>query len=227
MQKIVKNTTFVGLLDLLAPHSCRGCGATGSILCNRCKNYIISHHTNLCPNCKTTKNSGKCKKCQHIPPTYIVGKRSELIGTLAHDYKYQSIRALARPLAEILDSTLPHFKGKVIIIPLPTISKHIRQRGLDHTYLIAKHLAHLRDYELQPLLQRSANTTQVGSNRHTRLAQATQAYTLTNHPHTDPHATYLLLDDVWTTGASMLAATDILHSTGIKKITISILALSE
>ena len=41
MPNIVKNTTLPSLLDILAPHSCRGCGRIGNVLCNRCKNNII------------------------------------------------------------------------------------------------------------------------------------------------------------------------------------------
>ena len=225
MPIIVKNTTFVGLLDLLAPHSCRGCGRLGDVLCYRCKNYIVSHQLHLCPNCKHPLKTTKCLHCPDLPPTYIVGERQDLIGTLIHDFKYQSVHALARPLAEILDSILPSFSGKVFIVPLPTVSRHVRTRGLDHTYLVAKRLARLRGYEVKRLLIRASDTVQVGTDRSTRLRQATTAYQLTNLP-IDPEATYLILDDVWTTGASMRAATKKLRQAGASQITLAILALS-
>ena len=85
MLNIVKNTTFISPLDLLAPHSCRGCGAIGTILCDCCKNNIISHPLNLCPKCKHKIPTGNCSNCKDLPPTFVVGKRSELIGTLIHD----------------------------------------------------------------------------------------------------------------------------------------------
>ena len=132
------------LFDLLAPHSCRGCGRTGSPLCECCKKYIINQHQNFCPNCKTKNSHGFCSKCKNLPPIFVVDHRNNLIGSLIEDYKFYSNRALSRPLAEIIHQTLPEINGKVIIVPLPTNTKHIRERGLDHTLLIAKRLAKLR-----------------------------------------------------------------------------------
>ena len=226
MPIIVKNTTFPGLLDLLAPHSCRGCGHTGQVLCHRCKNDIILNHINFCPNCKAKNFTGKCPKCKSLPPTFVASYRTGLIDHLIHDFKYNSTRALAEPLAEILHHILPSINEPAVIIPLPTINSHIRERGLDHTYLIAKKLAHLRHYKVHNILIRNQNTVQVGSDRKTRLSQAKSAYTINPKIEIDPNATYILFDDVWTTGASIKTATKKLRQAGAKKIIIAILAVS-
>ncbi len=228
MPNSVKNTTFPMLLDLLAPHSCRGCGRLGEVLCDRCKNNIIANQLQICPNCKTKFKNHHCQKCHTLPPIYLVGERSSLIGSLVHDYKYHSVRALAKPLAEILDKILPNATNQTIIIPLPTIDRHIRERGLDHTYLIAKHLAKIRGKNCQAkkVLLRSKNTVQVGADRSTRLTQANSAYIVSSKIKIEPSTTYILLDDVWTTGASMKAATKKLRQAGAKDIIIAVLALS-
>lgn len=226
MLNIVKNTTFPSLLDLLAPHSCRGCGRTGHALCNRCKNDIILSHVNHCPNCKASSPTGQCQKCKSLPPIFTVGDRTDLINTLIHDFKYNSTHTLAKPLADILHNILPTFEGPTVIVPLPTIDRHIRERGLDHTYLIAKHLTKLRHYQVQKLLIRYHDTVQVGADRKTRLTQAKSAYILNPKPTIDLDATYILFDDVWTTGASIKAAIKILQKAGIQKIVVAILAVS-
>ena len=228
MPNNVKNTTFPGLFDLLAPHSCRGCGQIGSVLCDRCKKYIKDHHQAICPHCKNLTQSGKCPNCPDLPPTYIIGERSGLLGDIIHDYKYHSIRSLARPLAELMHEFLPPQNKPFIIIPLPTIDRHIRSRGFDHTKLIAKHLAKLEgpNCTTKQLLVRAKNTTQVGTDRVTRIAQASSAYAITAHATIDPSTTYILLDDVWTTGASMRACTKILQQAGVSKIVLAILTLS-
>ena len=227
MPNIVKNTTFIGLLDLLAPHSCRGCGALGQPLCDCCKKYINSHHQNICPVCHTPNSNGKCSKCRKLPPIFIAGQRDELLGELIAELKYHSVRALAHPLAEILDQTLPPIKGKVIIVPLPTIASHIRERGFSHTHLIAKHFTHLRpNYQAQNLLTRAKNTVQVGADQKTRLTQASTAYALTKNAKINPEVTYILFDDIWTTGASLQAAYALFKKAGAKKIILAALALS-
>lgn len=227
MSNIVKNTTFIGLLDLLAPHSCRGCGRTGAPLCDCCKKYIISHHQNFCPQCGRLNPTGNCPNCPNLPPTFIVDTRSSLIGELAHDFKYFSIRALALPLALILDQILPLSSNKTILVPLPTINKHIRERGFSHTLLVAQKLSKLHpNYQTQKLLLRAQNTVQVGADKATRLTQAQHAYTLNPKISIDPQATYVLFDDIWTTGASFQAAYSILRQAGIKNILLLALARS-
>ena len=55
-----------------------------------------------------------------------------MIGQLAKEYKYGSVVALADVLAGFLDSALPFFADEIIVVPLPTIARHIRERGFDH-----------------------------------------------------------------------------------------------
>ena len=127
-------------------------------------------------------------------------------------------------MAEILDAVLPYFDEPVHIVPLPTIKKHIRERGFDHTMLIAKKLARRRKWQVDAILGRAKNTVQVGSDQETRLKQAREAY-LINKP-ADKNAVYLLLDDVWTTGASMRAAIKKLREAGGTKIVVAVLAVN-
>lgn len=215
MNFIVKNTTLPGLLDLLAPHSCRGCGRIGEPVCNRCKNYIISEHKTF-----------QADLPKGLPPTYVVSNRDGLMGTLVHDLKYKSVRSLTKPIAEILDRTLPKFGGKVVIVPLPTISRHVRERGIDHTYQIARYFAKIRGYKVEKLLARARNTVQVGSSRGQRLKQAEKAYQIKSNAKIEKDTTYILLDDVWTTGATMKAAVKQMKTVKANKLILAILAIS-
>ncbi|MBR2741852.1 ComF family protein [Candidatus Saccharibacteria bacterium] len=229
MPNIVKNTTTPGILDLIAPHSCRGCGHIGNVICERCKKNILASHHNFCPSCKTPNTNGICQKCQTKSPlpTFVFSERSDLLSGLIYDYKYNSVRALARPLAEFIDYSLPHYDEKIYLVPLPTISRHIRSRGLDHTYAIAKQLAKLhQNYYVSKLLLRNNSSVQVGANAKDRLSQAKTAYSLNPKTPIEKDATYLLIDDVWTTGASMKSAAKLLQESGVKSINLAILAVS-
>lgn len=216
MPNIVKNTTLPSLLDILAPHSCRGCGRIGNILCNRCKNDIILENSNA-----------KIKTPNSFPPTFVVGQRIGLLDNLIQDLKYHSVRAVAKTLAILLHQTLPRFESSTTIVPLPTISKHIHSRGLDHTLLISKHFAKIRHFKVEKLLIRNQNTVQVGTDRQTRIKQAAKVYSINPSIKVNPDTTYILFDDVWTTGASMKAAVKKLRQAGVKKIIVAILAVSD
>ena len=217
MPKIVKNTTLPGLLDLIAPHSCRGCGKLGAVLCDCCKNYIVnSNNYNNHPNAKK------------LPPFYTIGNREGLLAKLIYDYKYDSTRAIGVKLAELINEKLPKaLPLTTYIVPLPTSTKHVRERGFDHTLFVARHLARINHkLKVNPLLIREKNTVQVGSDKKTRLLQADQAFKVKEKAQIDNNATYLLLDDVWTTGASMLSAVKKLRAVGAKHILIAELSVS-
>lgn len=223
MAFIVKNTTFCSITDLVAPHSCRGCRGTGEVLCRCCKNDIILQHVNYCPNCRREIYGDKCPECK-LPPTFMVGFRDAAIGELIHDFKYNATRAAGKVLAELMAESLPEIGGKVALVPLPTIRRHIRERGFDHTKVLAKKIARIKSWEVKVPLKRSQDTVQVGSDEEKRVRQAWSAYEVTEK--LDSAITYVLFDDVWTTGASMKAALKKMQKAGAKKLIIAVLAVS-
>ena len=227
MSFIVKNTTLLSPLDLIAPHSCRGCGRLGEVFCDCCKKYITSAQNNVCPNCKNLLQNYKCKKCNKNLPIFYLGERRDLLADLIHDFKYNSVRAIGVKFAELLNETLPQNLPKnAVIVPLPTSTKHVRERGFDHTLFIAKRLAKMRHLKVEKLLLRAKNTVQVGTDEKTRLIQANSAYLVNPKIKINPETTYILFDDVWTTGASIKASLKKLRGSGAKNFIIVLLAVN-
>lgn len=231
MEIVVKNTTSWGLLDLLCPHTCMGCGQLGSVLCGCCKKNLFLDERMICPLCKREltglKNSadfGRCPECKSgLERIFVAGWREGVLAKMVKEYKYQSVRAIGESLVEILDhilAGLPQAEwqkyGEIVVVPLPTIGRHVRERGLDHTLTMAKKLAARRKWKMQKVLERAEDTVQVGSNAEERKKQAERAYAVRGE--VDGGKTYLLLDDVWTTGASMLAAAEVMKKAGVKRV---------
>lgn len=222
MDFVVKNTTKCSLIDLFCPHTCRECGALGAILCGRCKKNLFEKSQPFCPTCKKliahNDKCGvmwKCLDCElPFSQCFVGGMREGVLGKMLKEYKYQSVRAIGQVLAELLDNIIPRDFGgsqRVIVVPLPTIGKHVRERGFDHTLVLARKLAKMRGWGCQSLLGRAVDTVQVGTRATMRKVQASKAYVLTGRVEND--VTYLLLDDIWTTGASMLAAAKLFEQT--------------
>ena len=110
---------------------------------------------------------------------------------------------------------------KIVLIPLPTIRKHIRERGFDHTLRLCFELENflqkrLDDFgisvEYQSLLARKNKTVQVGREKKERMKQAEKAYGLREGIKIENKTLYILVDDVTTTGASLAAAKKILQT---------------
>ena len=196
---IVKNTTDLNVLDLICPHTCRGCGRLGELLCGCCKNNIEKANLQL--------RNGK---------VFVYGARKGLLYELVKEYKYAPVRGMGRVFARMMDEILPEFSGEVAIVPLPTIARHVRERGFDHMVLLAKKLAKMRGYQMVKMLSRANNAVQVGADEALRRKQAKTAYEVAKPVSKD--ATYILVDDVWTTGASMRAAIKLLREAGAQKV---------
>ena len=126
------------------------------------------------------------------------------------------MRAASFELASLLSRVID---GNYTLVPLPTIRKHIRERGFDHIGLICKKIG----MPVEKVLKRKKNYVQVGANIEQRRAQASDAYGAAN---IDPRANYLLVDDVWTTGSSMMAACEAMSKAGSKNLAIAVIARS-
>ena len=213
---IVKITTKYEFLDLLCPYRCRGCNKLEKVFCDCCKKNLVLKRKNFCPICHK-ENNRKCDDCDLVfDRIWTVGFRDEIIGSLIKEYKYQSVRKIGDVLTDIMDTILPDLNDNVVIVPLPTIARHIRERGLDHTALVAKKIAKKRRLKMQKIIKRSKNTVQVGADMKKRQDQARKAYMVEDK--ISPEMTYLLIDDVWTTGSSMISAAEILRQNGATKI---------
>lgn len=110
---------------------------------------------------------------------------------------------------------------KIVLVPLPTIRKHIRERGFDHTLRLCFELENFLQKRLddfgvsvkyQSLLVRKNKTVQVGKEKKERMKQAEKAYGIREGIKIESKTLYVLVDDVTTTGASLTAAKKILQA---------------
>lgn len=161
---------------------------------------------------------------------YCLGERKGVLKELINVYKYQAVRAAGDVLAELIVKNVA-FDEDAVLVPLPTIRRHIRERGFAHIERLASRICKLSRHKRQPdktcvtcaqVLCRANSTVQVGASAERRARQAQEAYMLKSG--FDPEKHYILLDDVWTTGSSMLSAAQKLRSQGAQKIDILVIA---
>ena len=134
------------LISLVAPHLCTSCGELGAILCDNCKYNIINEYSETCILCGSTCSaSSVCTSCRpHFSRAFCVGERADELRRVIDSYKFENAKAAHRVLARLLSERIGQLPSTVTIVPIPTSSSHIRQRGYDHTLLIAKELANLQ-----------------------------------------------------------------------------------
>lgn len=215
---------FDRLISAISPHYCCACDKIGAILCEHCKYGIENERPENCIVCRMTDaRNGICQACR---PAYrrawYVGERSGALQRLIGDLKFQNMYAAHRPLADLLDSAVDRLPPEVVVVPIPTVGAHVRQRGYDHALLIARRFAKKRGLKVERPLRRATATKQRDANRYRRLAQAKVAFRVAGPIRGD--VPYLLIDDVITTGATMEYAARALRDAGAKEIWVAAVA---
>jgi ComF family protein len=147
--------------------------------------------------------------------TKYEGLYEQLLRSLKFDLMRQAVEPISQIMIEVLnDIRLPE---NILICPLPTAPSRIRQRGFDHTKLIANKISSNLGIKNESLLKRRTNVRQLGSTRNQRMAQMTKEF-YTKYPEKIEGRTILLIDDVMTTGASLSSASKVLKAAGAKRV---------
>lgn len=193
-------------------------------MCVRCKNNLLPSPAVHCVVCGGYLQKYRCtKRCELVGiPQYITFPRKGTIKHLLHDMKFVHVREHSLILVDLLESSSIHLSADTTIVPIPSSAKHVRQRGFDHTKLLAKQLAKRNGCQVEFLLGRRHDYRQVGSNRSQRIAQADTAFYCTKAK--SCKGPIIIMDDIVTTGATMNAAVRCLQKAGYGDI--SILAIA-
>ena len=233
MDNRVKITTFERILDFIYPNYCKGCGKIGEGYCLRCIFDNISQN-------RPIFSSSEADFCWIL----ACGKREGALSKLILEYKFHARRHLSRSLAQYLAAVtgggrfLGNFSRsadelaeKYVLVPLPTIRKHVRERGFDHILRLTRDFSAISGLPMVQALSRRKSAVQVGSSAKQRLEQAKEAYTINSKAVLDKKCHYILVDDVWTTGATMRAARGVLAAElrrlGVSDIKISAIVLAK
>lgn len=215
-------------IGFLAPPQCVSCGSEGVALCEICCASEVMPFGGRCWRCgKLSERSRTCPSCQHTGTPRYVWISTDYEGTpkkLISAYKFGHLRAAAVPIADIMADTFLSFnsdeqikKTNYLVVPIPTATSRIRQRGFGHAELLAGKIAEKLKTEKQNLLGRIGQQRQVGTRRPERLTQAKDNYYL-HLGGTLQGRNILLIDDVITTGATLHAATAVLRHAGAKHV---------
>lgn len=214
----VKMTSLIEkVVAILAPHRCLGCGIEDNILCKNCQKAQVVSPLSFCALCGCKSYGWRvCKRCSPsttLERIWVASQYDGVVKNLLHSYKFGRARACFEPLCRILADTLP--TGEWHVVPVPTATNHVRQRGYDHAQLLAKGLAAMRGLPYTPLLGRARDSRQVGATRGQRQQQMQHAFYLTKPIIS---GSIVLVDDVCTTGASLNAAAQVLFEAGATEV---------
>jgi ComF family protein len=201
-------------LDLIFPKFCLGCKKEGIFLCQDCLSVLEISTTHQ-------KFMGKYLDDLYFPLDY----GNFLSKKLIQNFKYPPlIRELKRELALAIIShfllldTKPVFSD-FVLIPIPLAKKRLKWRGFNQAEEIGRELAEFLKIPLisDCLVKIKENKAQVELSEKERNENVKGVFFVKNKEKIVGKK-ILLVDDVFTTGATMEEAARVLKEAGAKKI---------
>ncbi|EKE19538.1 MAG: amidophosphoribosyltransferase-like protein [uncultured bacterium] len=229
------------ILDILFPITCISCKRNGTWLCENCFFKIKKTAEQVCGICeiRITPDGRTCQNCK---------KKSSLDGLLTcasykqnsvaravHFFKYRFIADLHVPLGNLMvnvmqktDIPLPD-----LILPIPLHKRRLRWRGFNQSSLLAKRISQellpgaIISTEENILIRNRYTTPQMGIKDYKHRQQNLNGAFLIPNEELVKNKIILLVDDIATTGSTILECAKVLKNAGAKEIFAIVIARQE
>jgi ComF family protein len=233
------------LYHLLYPDYCLSCKERTEealLLCAECKKKVSRLSGPACFLCglpfvsdAATSHSPthSCGDCRAHPPPFVKaitpyryeggGERGPLAAVICQ-FKYQKQTRLGKPLADLLMNDLAGLPiDRVLAIPLHPARLRVREfnQSLLLARIIAKQLA--LPYSIDAMIRVRETDPQVGLSKKEREANMKGAFCVIRKNEVEGQR-ILLIDDVYTTGATLREGTRSLISAGAKEVIVATVA---
>ena len=215
--------------ETLWPTRCALCDAPGAVLCGGCTSSLpYLDWWRACHRCGSAYGHVQCDACN---PVYIgrIGRDtwpfaacasatafSAETGHIVGVFKDQGEQRLAAAMAACMVRTVPPDWPVDAVTFVPATLAAVRFRGFDHAELLARETARVLDVPHQQLLARPRTRDQRKLTRGQRIANLAGSFRAASDAGCGLRL--LLIDDVFTTGATLCAATDALLASGAVEV---------
>lgn len=221
------------ILDVLFPKKCVGCGKLDTYFCKLCVENILQGDL-ICPQCFEISSGGQahpgCNDKLGLDGLWSLGLYKGPLKTAVKKLKYKPMGNLSIVLVNIMVDYFakyhPLFLEQIkkdkdkgwVVVPVPLHWYRQNWRGFNQSSFLAKQLAERLGLQYMEALKRIKNTRpQVKLKNLSRYENVRDAFSLkTKHALHNAHI--LLIDDVWTTGATMNGCCRVLKQAGAKKV---------
>jgi len=224
------NTYFEDFLSLIYPHTCISCG-----------DLLPKGRSDICPTCvynlPKTKNhvipvpqfAQKFDGIVKIDKVYVYSyfQKHGIVQKILHQLKYSDNQRIGETFGRYFgkdlsaEAELPPFG---FIIPVPLHPKKLRQRGYNQSEAIGRGVSQALKVpqNLTTLYRKKHFNTQTKRNKIDRINIMSETFAVHDIDMIGKHI--LLVDDVLTTGATLIACTEQLLTLKPASISIAVLA---
>ncbi len=212
------------LVDFIFPKKCVGCGKFGEYFCSKCFSKIEYVENPVCPVCQRQAVGGrthpKCQTRYSLDGLVVACRYRNPVKVAIQKVKYRWVYDIEKVLVDLLATQIYKFAipQKVILVPVPLHKKRKNWRGFNQAEILAKDLSKKFKVNYSEILIRSRETkTQVGLKRDERKENVRGAFELRRGADVSGR-NVILVDDVYTSGATMAECAKVLKKSGAKSV---------
>jgi ComF family protein len=191
-------------LDLIFPPLCVNCERVGSF---------------LCPRCLATARRAAKRSIPGLDGVQVWGDFEGAVRAAVHAFKYEGQTRLAEPLGALVVEELAATDWQIdVVTAVPLHESRLRERGYNQAALLAQAVASARGWLFAPnavdrIRQTASQVNLNAQERHLNVAAAFSA-----EPSIVEGMRVLVIDDVLTTGSTLLACADALRNAGAARV---------
>ncbi len=235
LASIIK-TTLQTSLTVLFPAFCVSCGKEGRYLCEKC--HVFAGEASLiCPVCQESSFTGethaKCKNRYGLNGLANCWEYEGAVKKILGRIKYRGITNAIQELAAIsfqmmaadqarFDTFFKFLLDEPRITYVPMFSAKEKKRGFNQAKLIAKKLAKINGQAVLSLLTKTKNTkSQTELTKKERLENVKNTFAIAKgrlKSDFNQIKRVVLVDDIYTTGATMQECCKVLKKAGAKEV---------
>jgi competence protein ComFC len=222
----------MGVIDFLFPRRCLSCGQPGRYFCKACLETASLKQDWICPECGRGSFGGevhgRCQRAWGLDGLISLWSYRGLVRLGVQALKYDFLTDMRLELNSLVTTGLLaklsserggrwkiFLKKQPVLVAVPLYWRRQNWRGFNQAELIAELVAERLNLRRADWLERCRSTKpQVKLSKEKRQANVSSAFRV--RPGLELGERVLLVDDVWTTGATIKAAAKELKRAGVK-----------
>lgn len=224
----------MSLLDLIYPKQCVGCQKRGRYFCFECLRSVRLREDLICPECNKRSIGGMvhlgCKRPDSLDGLVSLLSYKSLVRRGVQALKYRLVKDMEEEmmvmLFELLNKSLKarqlrglvdFLKKRPVVVPMPLHWRRENWRGFNQAEIVARVLSERLGLELvcDWLVKTRPTKVQMKLKKEKREENVKGVFKVRR---VEKIKRALLVDDVWTTGATMRAATKVLKQAGVNQV---------